>query len=188
MFVQQSSHTASWILILVAALFLVCNIPIGVSAGDSIKIGMIDDFSGRSSAIANDALHSWKMVLDAFSSRGGLNGTKLEIVTADDKFNAQTASQLAEKLIVQDKVHFLGGSSSSDHSLTADKGHEYVFRSCANSEIEGRTGGKYAAFKKYSKWFIIGEDYEYGRSVVNSFWQSRGLLSARPFSASCNES
>lgn len=196
MFVTRPKLVTSTRSVLVAALILAfCPLMSSVDAADSIKIGIIDDFSGRSTAVTSAALLGWKMVLEDFNAQGGLNGAKLEIITADDKFNAKNASELAEKLISEDKVHFLGGSSSSscahaiseiarkhktifmihvakDSSITADKGHDYVFRSCVNTEIEGKTGGKYAAYKKYAKWFIIGEDYDYSRSLVSSFWDA----------------
>lgn len=178
------------------------------SAENSIKIGIIDDLSGRSAALTNAAVLAWKMVAADFNSRGGLKGRKLEIITADDKYSAQNAQNLAERLITQDKVDFLGGASSSscaqaisevakkhktifmvhiakDHTITADNGHEYVFRACYDTEIEGRTGGKYAGFKKYTNWFVIGEDYEYARSMVSSFWNS--LLRWNPKSAKVGE-
>lgn len=195
------------ILITACLVLSLLSIP-AFSAEDPIKIGIIDDLSGRSAAFTNSAVLAWKMVVADFNSRGGLRGRKLQIITADDKYNPQTAQLLAEKLITEDKVDFLGGASGSscagaisevarkhktifmvhiakDHSITADNGHKYIFRACFDTEIEGRTGGKYAGFKKYKNWFVIGEDYEYARSMASSFWNS--LLHWNPRSVKVGE-
>jgi len=166
----------------------------GISqAADTIKVGFVDDFSGRARDNTKAAIRGWQMVVDEFNKSGGLDGRRMETIPGDDKFDPKLAPVVAERLIVEDKVDFLAGTSNSDCALavsevakkhkkvfvihvsrtskaTNELGHEYVFRACYNTEIEGRSGAKYALHKKYRQWFIIGENYEFGRSYIAALW------------------
>ena len=179
-------------------------LPIGsVSAlgAGPIKIGMIDAFSGGAAAFTKPALVAWNMVLDEVNAAGGLNGRKIELVIRDDKFEVDQALAHARELVLKENVDFLAGTTSSScglavsefaktkkklfmvhisrsHRITGDKGHEYVFRGCPSSDIEGLAGASYAAAKPYTKWYIIGDDYEYGHSIADNFW--KGLAAAKP--------
>ncbi len=180
---------------LVIALVVMILVTSRAMGSDPIKVGIVDDFSGSGSAIGQEALIGWKIVIDDFNSRGGLNGRKIELVTRDDKFDPEKAVKAAEELVSEDRVDFLAGSSSSDcalavsevarnskklflihiaktHRATGEKGHDYVFRSCYDALIDGRAAGKYAAHKKYEKWFVVAEDYEFGRSLADIFWKA----------------
>jgi len=168
--------------------------PASSPADELIKIGIIDALSGPAAAFGNPALLSWKMVAEEINSSGGLNGRRVEIIARDDEFSEEKARAAAEELILKEGVHFLGGTTSSSSALavskiagehkkifmvhvarsdriTGEKGHRYVFRSCPNSMIDGKSGARYAKYRKYLKWFIVGEDYEYGRAIAQNFWQ-----------------
>ena len=171
------------------------------AAEKPIKIGMIDAFSGGAAAFTKPALAGWSMVIDEFNAKGGFKGRKIEIITRDDKFKPDEALAHARELVLKDGVDFLAGTTNSASALavsefakqkkklflihiarseriTNDKGHEYVFRGCPNAELEGMAGGAYAATQPYKKWFILGEDYEYGHSIADNFW--KGLSKSKP--------
>jgi branched-chain amino acid transport system substrate-binding protein len=171
------------------------------AAEKPIKIGMIDAFSGGAAAFTKPALAGWSMVIDEFNAKGGFKGRKIEIITRDDKFKPDEALAHARELVLKDGVDFLAGTTNSASALavsefakqkkklflihiarseriTNDKGHEYVFRGCPNAELEGMAGGAYAATQPYKKWFILGEDYEYGHSIADNFW--KGLSKNKP--------
>lgn len=177
---------------------MVALIPVLARAEKPIKIGIIDVYSGAGAPFGNQILNGWKMAVDEFNERGGLKGRKIELIIRDDKFKPDEALSHARELVMKEQVDFLGGTASSGsslavsefakknkklfmvsgsrgHRITGEKGHEYVFRGCPSSEIEGLPGGIYAASKPFKKWIIIGEDYEYGHSIAENFW--KGLTS-----------
>lgn len=183
-------------------LALIVTLSPGVAqAKKPIKIGLIDCYTGGAAAFTKPALVAWKMVTDDFNAQGGLNGRKIELITRDSKFKADEALAHARELILKERVNFLAGTVSSScalavsefarkkkkifmvhiarsHRITGELGHRYVFRGCPSAAIEGIAGGYYAATKPYEKWYIIGDDYEYGHSIAENFW--KGLTKFKP--------
>ncbi len=165
-----------------------------LGAEKPIKIGMIDCFSGGAAAFTKPALAGWNMVIEEFNAKGGFKGRKIEIIVRDDKFKPDEALSHARELLLKENVDFLAGTTNSASALavsefakqkkklfiihiarservTGEKGHAYVFRGGPNAEIEGMAGGAYAATQPYKKWYILGEDYEYGHSIADNFWK-----------------
>lgn len=171
------------------------------SAEKPIKIGIIDCYSGGAAAYTKPALNAWKMVIDEFNAKGGLNGRKIELVVRDDKFKPDEALSSARELVLKENVDFLAGTINSASGLavsefakqkkklfiihvsrsdriTGEKCHRYVFRGCPSADIEGLAGGEFAASMPFKKWYVIGEDYEYGHSIADNFW--KGLKKIKP--------
>jgi len=171
------------------------------SAQKPIKVGLIDAFSGGAAAITKPSLIGWQIVIDEFNAKGGLNGRKIELLVRDDKFKPDEALSHARELVLKEGVEFLAGTTNSasclaiselvkkrkmvfvvhiarSHRITGEKGHQYVFSGCPNAAIEGLAGGAYASTTPYKKWYIIGEDYEYGHSIADNFW--KGLKKSKP--------
>jgi branched-chain amino acid transport system substrate-binding protein len=184
-----------------AFVIVIAMTPGSVYAKKDIKVGIIDCYTGGAAAFTKPALVAWKMVVDEFNAKGGLDGRKIVLITRDSKFKADEALAHARELILKEGVDFLGGTVSSSaalavsefakkkkkifivhisrsHRITGEKGHKYVFRACPNAEIEGLAGGAYAAKMPYKKWYIIGDDYEYGHSIGENFW--KGLKKFKP--------
>jgi branched-chain amino acid transport system substrate-binding protein len=180
----------------------------GAVMAKSIKIGLIDPYSGAAAAFAKPALVSWHMVADEFNAKGGLNGRKIEIITRDSKFKADEAVAHARELILKERVDFIAGTTSSSsglavsefarkkkvlfmdhisrsHRITGEKGHKYIFRGCPSAAIEGIAGGWYAATFPHRAWYIIGDDYEYGHSIADNFW--KGMTQFKPYVAKVGE-
>ncbi|MGO9117883.1 MAG: ABC transporter substrate-binding protein [Desulfomonilaceae bacterium] len=192
---SQSSCPGSCLLIGFLTMFLVgVTCPVSGLAGEPIKIGVIDALSGPAKpAFGGPSLLGWQMVAEQINSKGGINGSLIEIVPRDSQFSDAKALAAAEELILKEGVHFLGGTSNSASALaisklakekkkifmvhvarseriTGEKGHRYVFQAAPNSIIEGKSGARYAKYRKYLKWYIVGEDYEYGHSIARNFW------------------
>jgi branched-chain amino acid transport system substrate-binding protein len=189
------------LLIIVAVSLVFTMAPVPAFAQKPIKVGLIDCYTGGAAAFTKPALSAWQMVVAEFNAKGGLKGRKIELLTRDSKFKADEALAHARELILKDNVDFLGGTVSSSaalavsefarkkkklliihiarsHRITGDKGHKYVFRACPSAAIEGLAGGAYAAEKPFKKWYIIGDDYEYGHSIADNFW--KGLSKNKP--------
>ncbi len=176
-------------------LFMSAAWPVLGLAAEPIKIGVIDALSGPAkAAFGEPAVLGWQMVAEDINSRGGINGRPIEIIAKDSQFSDAKALAAAEELILKEGVHFLGGTSNSASALavsnlakghkkifmvhvarseriTGEQGHRYVFSACPNTIIEGKSGARYAKYRKYLKWFIVGEDYEYGHSIARNFWE-----------------
>src|SRR5208337_3478149 len=191
--------TSSKVLFGFLMLFLVSAAwPILGFAAEPIKIGVIDALSGPAkAAFGEPGVLGWQMAAEDINSRGGLNGRLIEIIAKDSQFSDAKALAAAEELILKEGVHFLGGTSNSASALavsnlakghkkifmvhvsrseriTGEQGHRYVFSACPNTIIEGKSGARYAKYRKYLKWFIVGEDYEYGHSIARNFWEKLG--------------
>jgi len=169
--------------------------PVSGLADEPIKIGVIDALSGPAKpAFGGPSLLGWQMVAEEINSKGGINGRSIEIIARDDQFSDAKALAAAEELMLKEGVHFLGGTSNSASALaisnfakenkkifmvhvsrseriTGEKGHRYVFQASPNTIIEGKSGARYAKYRKYLKWYIVGEDYEYGHSIARNFWE-----------------
>ena len=175
--------------------------PCVANAKKPIKLGLIDVYSGAGAAFGKPALNGWTMAVEEFNAKGGLNGRKIEILTRDSKFKPDESTAHARELILKENVDFLGGTTSSSvtlaisefarkkkkifmvsisrsHRITGEKGHKYIFRGCPSADIEGLAGGYYASTMPYKKWYVIGEDYEYGHSIADNFW--KGLKKFKP--------
>jgi branched-chain amino acid transport system substrate-binding protein len=166
-----------------------------------IRIGIIDAYTGPAAYTSKLALYGWQMVVDEFNANGGLKGRKIEIITLDDKFKADEALAHAREMVLKERVDFLAGVMNSSGALavsefakskkkiyvahsaygsriTGEMGHRYVFRSCPTAGLQGRAQGFYAATKPFNRWYIIGDDYEHGHSVAESF--VKGLKEKKP--------
>jgi branched-chain amino acid transport system substrate-binding protein len=175
--------------------------PGSVLAKKPIKIGLIDAYSGGAAVFTKAGLVGWHMVADEFNAGGGLNGREIELITRDSKFKADEAVTHARELLLKERVDFLAGTISSScglavsefakkkkkifmchiarsHRITGEKGHKYVFRGCPSAAIEGLAGGFYASKKPFKKWYILGDDYEYGHAIADNFWT--GLKKNKP--------
>ncbi|MEW6670098.1 MAG: ABC transporter substrate-binding protein [Thermodesulfobacteriota bacterium] len=189
----------------VAVLGLLCAaaafvLPAGAEARN-IKVGIIDCYSGPPAVYANDALNGFKLALEEINKTGVL-GKKIEFTTRDDKFKVDIAMNMAKELVMREDVDVLVGTINSAASLaisesiakkekvpfiawiakseriTGEKGHRYVFSSGENSAMAGKAGGVALSRKPYLKYWIAGDDYEYGHAIADAAW--RNLKKLKP--------
>ena len=165
------------------------------TAAEPIRIGITDTYVGAAAAFTEPALVGWKLVVEEINASGGLLGRQVELIVRDDKAKTSEAVANARELVFQKKVHFLGGTILSSVSLavsefakknkvlfmstqamsplvTGAKGHRYVTSSCLNTVGAGPAVAKVAVKQGWTKFWVIGEDYEYGHAVWESFWNA----------------
>lgn len=82
-----------------------------------IKIGAILSLSGPGSPIGIPERNALDMIVEQINKEGGIEGAKVEVIIEDDETNPAKATQAARKLIQQDQVVALIGSSVSPCSL-----------------------------------------------------------------------
>jgi len=165
-----------------------------VKAERSIKVGIIDPYSGPAAVYGQDALNGFKLALADINKRGVL-GTKIEFTTRDDKFKVDIGLSMAKELVMNEKVDLLVGTVNSAVSLavsdyakgekvpfivwisksekiTGEKGHRYAFSTAENTYMAGKAGGLALSKKPYVKYWIAGDDYEYGHAIADAAWRN----------------
>jgi len=183
----------------ILALLLILQ-PADVNAQRTIKVGILDTYSGPPAVYGNDALNGFKLALNDINKKGIL-GTKIEFTTRDDKFKVDIGLSMAKELIMMEKVDILMGTINSAVSLavsdyvkgekipfivwisktekiTGEKGHRYVFSTAENTYMAGKAGGVALSKKPYTKYWIAGDDYEYGHAIADAAW--RNLKAMKP--------
>ncbi len=163
-------------------------------AGDAIKVGFVDTYTGPATAYTNDVLDGFKLAVEKINAKGGVLGKKITYVTRDDKYKPDIALTMAKELLFKENVDLLLGTISSASALavsdlckkekvpfivtfaksdkiTGEKGHRYVFSMNENTEMIGRATAGMLAKKSYVKYWIAGDDYEYGHAIANSLFE-----------------
>jgi branched-chain amino acid transport system substrate-binding protein len=170
------------------------------NAQRTIKVGILDTYSGPPAVYGNDALNGFKLALNDINKKGVL-GTKIEFTTRDDKFKVDIGLSMAKELVMMEKVDLIVGTINSAVSLavsdyvkgekvpfivwisktekiTGEKGHRYVFSTAENTYMAGKAGGLALSKKPYIKYWIAGDDYEYGHAIADAAW--RNLKALKP--------
>ena len=163
-------------------------------AGDTIKVGLVDTYTGPATTFTNDVLDGFRLATERINAKGGVLGKKIEHVTRDDKFKPDIGLTMAKELILKENVDILMGTINSATALavsdlckkekvpflvtfsksdkiTGEKGHRYVFSMNENTEMVGRAAATVLARKPYVKYWIAGDDYEYGHAIANGVFE-----------------
>lgn len=87
------------------------------TAGEPIKIGIIDPLSSPYKTSSIHDVHGANVAVDLFNKKGGVLGRPVMILEADDASNPDTAVKAATKLIKEDRVDVLMGTFNGDCAL-----------------------------------------------------------------------
>jgi branched-chain amino acid transport system substrate-binding protein len=181
---------ASMVLFLIV--FLSAGNPAGAVAKDTVKIAQISAFSGPFGAYGQIYHAMIKFAVDQQNAKGGLLGKKIEIIKADSELKPDVATRKAKKLILEDKVNFIGGTPGSHIAIALNKvatEHKTIFVNYAGMSdiIQGKEFSRYAfrvcqnaynftsalaqlmATEPYRKFYIICQDYTWGHDVAKAF-------------------
>jgi branched-chain amino acid transport system substrate-binding protein len=165
-----------------------------------IKVGIVDCYSGPPAVYGEDALNGFKLALEEINKEGVL-GTTIEYTTRDTKFDVAVGLPMAKELVLNEQVDVLVGTISSgvalavseyakeekvpfivwiskSEKITGEQGHHYVFSTGENTAMAGKAGGVALADKPYTKYWIAGDDYEYGHAIADAAW--RNLKALKP--------
>lgn len=157
-----------------------------------IKIGLLYGITGFAAIYNKPAIAGHEVALAEINEGGGVLGRKLQYVLRDDKTNPEVAVRMANELVLREKVDYLMGTLASHVSLavsevarknkiiylatipkteplTSEKGHRYVFRVASNTLIEGRHFAELEKNTPATRYYTLGNDYEYGRKAVEAF-------------------
>ncbi|QTA85021.1 ABC transporter substrate-binding protein [Desulfonema magnum] len=184
-----------WLIICLTAGFVLFFIGTPVHAAKAIKVGIVDCYSGPPSTYTNDVRDAFKLATDKINEKGGVLGRKIEFVTRDSKFKVDIGLSAAKELIMREEVDILMGTINSSLALgisdlakkekipflvtfsksakiTGEKGHRYVFSMNENTIMAGKAGAAGLAKHPYVRYWIAGDDYEYGHAIADGVWKN----------------
>jgi branched-chain amino acid transport system substrate-binding protein len=170
-----------------------------LSEARNIKVGVIDCYSGPAAVFGNDALNGFKLALEEINKKGVLGG-KIDFTTRDTKFKVDIGLNMAKELVMRENVDVLAGTINSgvalavsqevakrekvplivwiskSEKITGELGNRYTFSTAENTAMAGKAGAVGLAKKPYVKYWIAGDDYEYGHAIADAVWKNLKAL------------
>ncbi len=159
--------------------------------GNVIKIGVIAPLTGNYAQYGVAVKEGVELKVDAINNAGGINGKKIELVTADSKGDVQEAVNAFKKMVSQDKVNVVIGEvvsatsqaisglaqqakvpliSATATSLDVTKGKDFVFRTTFTDPYQGTATAKYAKSKGIKSIAILtNSSNDYSIGIANAF-------------------
>jgi branched-chain amino acid transport system substrate-binding protein len=183
------------------------GVPVGVTAADTVRIAFIDPLSGPFANVGEMEVRAYQYAIDLLNARGGvLGGTKLELVTFDNKANPQD-SLLALKQASDQGIRYITQGNSSavalalsdavskqnardpdrtilylnyaavDPALTNERCSFWHFRFDADADMKmSALTDTIAANKNIKKVYLINQDYSFGQAVAKA---ARAMLAQK---------
>ena len=157
-------------------------------AADTIKIGMVDPFTGTLAVLGHYELVGATMAVEDLNKRNGILGRQVELISEDTQANVGVAVQKMNKLIDRDNCDLLMGTVASNVSqalaqvcsqkkklLMVTGGHVdditgkncawNVFRVC-NTTFTIAAATTSAMLKRSGKrWYFMVPDYSFGHAL-----------------------
>jgi branched-chain amino acid transport system substrate-binding protein len=173
---------------LVALVMVLAFVSTGFAA-ETIKLGGMLPLSGRAADLGITCKQGAELAVKEINAKGGVLGKKLELLMTDSKAKVPDLVNISNRYIQKDHVNLLFGVVSSagalavsavakqnkvifmdtvgsTDTLTKEKWNRYTFRSGTCNSQEANSLALYAAQnKKLVKFYNIGPDYEYGRTM-----------------------
>jgi len=130
-----------------AALLLTCMIMAAPAlAKDTIKIGAILAVTGPASFLGAPEAKTLEMMVEDINKKGGIKGSKIELIIKDSGASPEKALSFAKQLIEEDKVLAIIGPSTSGETMKIKSVAEEakaILISCAAAEVIVNPVAKY---------------------------------------------
>lgn len=172
--------------------------------GDTIKIGLIEPFSGPAAAVGEIYSLVLNWVAYDLNQRGGLlvdgKKKKIEIIKGDSQSKPAYAKLVTERLCLEEKVDILWGTAGTpianavqiaankykkifmncqcDDLRDAKHFSRYTFRTGLNTTMFGDAIAYFYSKRPEKKFYIICQDYSYGHRIADAF--KAGLKKYKP--------
>ncbi len=117
-----------------------------VLAANTIKVGAILSVTGPASFLGAPEAKTLEMMVGDINAKGGINGTKVELVIKDSGGSPEKAVSFAKQLIDEDKVFAILGPSTSGETMAIKNIAEEaktILISCAAAEAIVNPVAKY---------------------------------------------
>ncbi|MGE8205165.1 substrate-binding domain-containing protein [Heyndrickxia sp. NPDC080065] len=168
----------------------------------TIKIGVLASLTGALESYGKQTKQGFELGLDyATDGKLEVDGKKIKVIYEDTETKPEVAVKKATKLLEEDKVDFLVGSSSSGDtlavlplaeeyekimvvepavadSITGSEFNKYIFRTARNSSQDAVAGAA-AIAKPGVKIATLAPDYSFGRDGVAAFKEAAEKLGAK---------
>jgi branched-chain amino acid transport system substrate-binding protein len=168
------------------------------ATGDTIKVGLINPFSGPAASAGEWFYVSMAWVVHDINTQGGIlvdgKMKKIQILKGDTQVKPDIARKIIEKLILEDKVDVLVGTagthitlvaqmlagthkkifmnncSYSDLLLDEKNWNPYVFQVLAPNTTQWTLAlGQFFAKRPEKKFYLLCQDYAYGHAYAETF-------------------
>jgi len=172
------------------ALLLMC-LPLHLMAADTIKLGLNYPSTGRYKEQGIAQARGALMAVEEINAAGGINGKKLELLTANTASKPNKAVENVKQLAAKGVSMLFGGSSSAvaiaagkeakKHDLlyfgtltyanatTGKEGHTHMFRETYNAWMTAKALAFYLNQDlQGKKVFYVTADYSWGHSTESS--------------------
>ncbi|GAB4228608.1 MAG: ABC transporter substrate-binding protein [Deltaproteobacteria bacterium] len=182
---------AKGVLVAVAAALAVGMSGVARSA-EPVKVGVLLPLTGSMAKFGEIEKRSFEMALEEINAKGGVKGSKIQLVFEDDTGKPEVGRSAVEKLISRDKVSVVtGGYSSAVTAATApvaqqfkvpylittgsadditEKGYNYVFRiNPPASEYPNAVISFLQSVAKVKTVAILYENTQFGQSSSKAF-------------------
>jgi len=181
-------------LLLIAAMILTaCQ----SAAGGDLKLAILTPLSGPAPTFGVSTRDGALQAIDEWNKKGGVLGRKIVAVVEDSQCTANPALNAANKVIDQDKVHYLIGEVCSSASIpvseVVNQKHvvqisptstnpsvvrdpsgvvkPYTFVACFNDETQGKVGAKFAltTLKAKNAFLMVDQANDYVKGLSQYF-------------------
>jgi len=189
-----------FVVLLAAMLLSACQ----AGGGGTVKIAVLAPMSGQVATFGDSTAKGVQLAVDEWNAKGGVLGKKIEVSVNDSQCSADPAVNAANKVIEQDKIHYIVGEvcssasipiseiaeknkvvqispTSTNPSVTINKDgstKQFVFRACFIDPFQGTVMAKFAQSKGYKTAFIMfdqGNDYVRGLAeFFEKAWTAAG--------------
>jgi len=159
---------------------------------EPLKIAMLAAMSGDVKTFGEGTKRGVEMAVAEWNAKGGVLGRQIEIIVGDTKCDAQEAANVGNKVITQDKVHYIVGAVCSSASIPISEianaagvlqisppstnpqvtinedgsNKEYIFRACFLDPFQGEVDASFAmtelGAKSSAVLYDVGNDYVKG--------------------------
>lgn len=191
-----------FIKILLIALIAVFLFVLPLQAAGTIKIGAIFPITGPLATFGTSCANGAKMAVEEINARGGVLGSKIELLIEDDQYKAEEAANAAKKLIERDKVVALIGEVTSSVTLVVapiaqqskivlltptatnpkvTQVGDYIFRACFVDDFQGEVMANfvYKNLKLKTAAILTAVTSDYSKGLAQFFKQKYTALGGK---------
>ncbi|MBT4088742.1 MAG: ABC transporter substrate-binding protein [Deltaproteobacteria bacterium] len=168
-----------------------------VQSGDTIKIGLVEAFSGPGAINGQYYRLTTHWVAHDINKRGGIfvdgKMKKVQVILGNSMGKPAMVKKVAERLVLKDKVDILWGTAGSHNTKIlaqvakkykkifmnpmslSDSLHDgknfnrYTFRTKLNTTMVGKGIAYFYAKRPETKFYILNQDYSFGHALAGAF-------------------
>jgi len=190
---------AKLFLISVVSIFLLV---LPLQAARTIKIGAIFPITGPLATFGTSCANGAKMAIEEVNLRGGVLGSKIELLIEDDQYKPEEAANAAKKLIERDKVVALIAEVTSSITLVVapiaqqskivlltptatnpkvTQVGDYIFRACFIDDFQGEVMANfvYKNLKLKTAAILTAVTSDYSKGLAQFFKQKYTALGGK---------